>query len=747
MSFSQSFASGESMLEESPKQDASQSSAAGDLPLRDLQRCNRELISLMALPAMWYGKPPSNVARILADVLGSMLSAELAYVALRAPTGVRLSEAACSVTDRTISSRVHEIGRLIDVSDGPQSASGAVEIRNPLRAGNLVLQRTPIGVHGEGGYIAVASINADFPTTIDRLLLRTAANQAAIGLQSALLLQSREQLVAQLKGLAEAAASLAAFGPPERVLEEITARARELIGAHQAVTSLTTNSDWAQAINAVSLSDKYAQFRAYDVRPSGSGIYSLVCMRNRPMRMSQAELESHHAWRGFGKEAARHPPVRGWLAAPLMARDGGNIGVIQLSDKYEGDFTEEDESILVQFAHIGSSVIENTRLYEQLRDADQRKDAFLATLSHELRNPLAPIRNAVKLLRTPNLAATDAERARAMIDRQSRHMSLLLEDLLDVSRITRGALELRKQRLDLAAVIDAAAEAAQPLIHARAHTLSIDLPETPVHLEADELRLAQIMANLLTNAAKYTDTGGQISLQVRTMDAQVILRVSDNGIGISPEMLPRVFEMFSQVRSTLDRSEGGLGIGLALVRGLVALHGGTIQAKSAGLGKGSEFVVRLPLGAHVLREPTPPPPDEHREQVSAPLRVLIADDNQDSAESLQMLLSLDGHDVRTTSDGQAAVEAIAAFRPHVALLDIGMPKLNGYQVAERIRAQPGGEHILLIAVTGWGQEQDKLRAISAGFDRHLTKPIDPAVLEALLAETRTVAESREGSSA
>ena len=370
----------------------------------------------------------------------------------------------------------------------------------------------------------------------------------------------------------------------------------------------------------------------------------------------------------------------------------------------------------------------------QLREADRRKDAFLATLAHELRNPLAPIRQAVLVAKSPTATATQLRWSLDVIERQSIHMALLLDDLLDVSRITRGQLPLRRERVELAQVISAAIETARPLIEARGHELRLDLPASPLRFDVDALRLSQVISNLLTNAAKYTDKGGRIELSVRTEKDRIIISVSDSGMGIEAEVLPSLFEMFSQAKSALDRAEGGLGIGLALVKGIVTMHGGSVEARSAGPGHGSEFIVSLPHAEDGEEPPARKAPP--KAPPVAPRRIVVADDNRDAAESLKMLLELGGHDVRLAHDGSEALEAANSARPDIMLLDIGMPKLNGYEVARSIRSQPWGAGIVLVAITGWGQAEDRDRALQAGFDRHLTKPLSYDSLKSLLALTK-----------
>jgi CheY-like chemotaxis protein len=366
-----------------------------------------------------------------------------------------------------------------------------------------------------------------------------------------------------------------------------------------------------------------------------------------------------------------------------------------------------------------------------LREADRRKDEFIAVLAHELRNPLAPIRQAALISKAPGATEAQKRWSHDVIERQVQYMSLLLDDLLDISRVTRGTLVLRMQPTELLTAVNMAIETARPVIDAKRHVLSIDLPPEPVQIVADPLRVAQVLSNLLTNAAKYTDPEGQIRLSANCDAEQLAIRIVDSGVGINPDNLPRIFDMFSQLHPTMDRSEGGLGIGLALAKGLVELHGGRIEALSAGLGQGSEFVVHLPRRVNPsLRASQPasaatPPPITRR-------RVLVADDNRDSAETLAMLLRVDGHEVMIAHDGSAALAAFGGFAPDIVLLDIGMPGTNGYEVARQIRRASPGAEVKLIAITGWGQEADKQKAFAAGFDHHLTKPVDTRQLSQLI---------------
>jgi PAS domain S-box-containing protein len=392
----------------------------------------------------------------------------------------------------------------------------------------------------------------------------------------------------------------------------------------------------------------------------------------------------------------------------------------------------------VAFATVSQDVTERKRLEDDLirlaanlSEADRRKNEFLAMLAHELRNPLAPISNTVQAL---HLGGGDAETLRsasAMLQRQVGQMSRLVDDLLDMSRITRGKIELRKGRVELAPIIQQAVEAARAQYRSLDHELTITLPPRPVHLDADPARLAQVVGNLLSNAAKFTDRGGHVWLTVEEDGAQAVIRVRDNGIGIAAEHHPRLFEMFAQVDTSLERSRDGLGIGLTLVKTLVELHGGTVDVHSDGPGRGCEFTVRLPVPIDTARV-VPPPAVVHPVR-AASRRVLIVDDSEDGAESLAMLLEFGGHTTYQAHDGVAALEAANRLRPDAVLLDIGLPGLNGYEVCRRIRNEPWGKQMMLVALTGWGQDEDRHRSREAGFDAHMVKPVDFDVLLKLLA--------------
>ncbi|HTM25360.1 MAG TPA: ATP-binding protein [Vicinamibacterales bacterium] len=369
------------------------------------------------------------------------------------------------------------------------------------------------------------------------------------------------------------------------------------------------------------------------------------------------------------------------------------------------------------------------RAEHALREADRRKDEFLATLSHELRNPLAPIRTALEVMRLAQGNAAVVEKARATIERQLLQLVRLTDDLLDVARITQDKVHLRRERIDLRSVVQQAVEAIRSLADAQRHALSIDLPPTPIWVDADPVRLAQAFSNLLNNATKFTEPGGKIDVRADVDGHAVAVSISDSGVGIPAAMLPRVFEMFTQLQGYRDRALGGLGIGLTLAKRLVELHGGTIDAHSEGLGRGSTFTARLPIAPAIERSAEGGGAD--RIATSAACRVLIAEDNADAADMMRVMLELKGHDVRVAADGLEAVAIANEFMPMIAFLDIGMPNLDGFEAARQIRARLG-QHVMLVALTGWGQDEDKRRSREAGFDHHLTKPPEPDLLARLI---------------
>jgi PAS domain S-box-containing protein len=382
---------------------------------------------------------------------------------------------------------------------------------------------------------------------------------------------------------------------------------------------------------------------------------------------------------------------------------------------------------------VGTSrdVTERKRAEEALREADRQKNAFLAQLAHELRNPLAPILNATQIFRSGQ-TPRDTAWASGIIDRQVHHLTRLIDDLLDISRISRNRLELRRERTELREIVHNAVEVSRPAIEQKRHRLVVSMPQQPLWLHADPARLTQAVMNLLINAAKYTDPGGQIELAAALEDKHLVIRVRDNGIGLEGAVLPKVFDMFFQADSSLERSQGGLGIGLSLVKSIVQLHGGTVEAASAGVGLGSEFAIRLTPQSDPTAQPAASTRGQDTVSAAAARRVLVVDDNRDAADSLAIFLQTVGHIVHVSYDGESALKAADELEPDVAIIDLGMPRMNGYEVCRRIRKTGWGKRALLIAQTGWGQDEDKRQTREAGFDSHLVKPVDPMAIMRLI---------------
>jgi signal transduction histidine kinase/CheY-like chemotaxis protein len=420
---------------------------------------------------------------------------------------------------------------------------------------------------------------------------------------------------------------------------------------------------------------------------------------------------------------------RSALLVPLTARDQA-LGVITFGAAEPGRrYGEPERHLAEELARRAALALDNARLYDESQEAVRRRDEFLAMLGHELRNPLGSILNAVAVLRVRSPADPVAREVAGVIERQGRHMARLLDELLDTSRITQGKIDLRPEPLDLAGVLRDAVEGNRPVLEARRHALALELPAEPLGVVGDPTRLEQVFGNLLNNAAKYTDPGGHIRVCAGREGAEVVVRVRDDGLGIAPDVLPRVFDLFTQAAQSLDRTQGGLGVGLTLVRRLVEMHGGRVEAHSDGPGRGSEFVVRLPAAPAPQPRPLPPP---RKPPGGAPRRILLVEDNPDIRDMLAQLLQLGGHSVEVASDGPQGIARALADRPDLALIDIGLPGLDGYEVARRLRAALDGRPLRLIALTGYDQPEDRRRAFDAGFDAYLIKPVDLAKLERLL---------------
>jgi signal transduction histidine kinase len=435
--------------------------------------------------------------------------------------------------------------------------------------------------------------------------------------------------------------------------------------------------------------------------------------------------EGHNLLRSLGLRSA--------MSVPLEIR-GRLLGVMTFASAEAGErYGAADLALAEDLAYHVAAAIENARLYAEVKDADRRKDDFLAMLAHELRNPLAPIRSGLDLLEMEGVDAATAGWARTMMQQQIQHLVRLVDDLLDVSRIMRGKVQVRKEPVTLADVVRRGVETARPLIDAQKHQLSVALPPEPVWIEADPVRMAQVVANLLNNAAKYNEKPGHIWISAGSRGGTLTLRVRDDGIGIEKALLPLVFDLFTQADRSVARSQGGLGIGLTLVRSLVEMHGGSVEVRSGGLGQGSEFLVRLPV---LAAPPTPQPavPADGKTPLAAKSRhrILVVDDNVAAAKILSEIASRWQHEVQVAYTGESALEMAQTYHPDVFLLDIGLPGLSGYEVAQRLRRQPEFSAALLVAVTGYGQEEDRRRSREAGFNHHLVKPVTPEALQNLL---------------
>jgi signal transduction histidine kinase/DNA-binding response OmpR family regulator len=445
--------------------------------------------------------------------------------------------------------------------------------------------------------------------------------------------------------------------------------------------------------------------------------------------------------RDAANEAARIDLPRGLsvhtlMIVPLLVR-GRRLGVLSLGlDAAERRFDADAVAMVADLATRGATVLDNALLFRKIQDEDQRKNEFLAMLAHELRNPLAPISNAVHILRVSETDPVKVAWARDLIGRQLKQLVRLVDDLLDVSRITRGKIELKLETVDVAQVVAAAIETSRPNIDAQRHTLSLQLPVEGLALRGDFARVAQILSNLVNNAAKYTPKGGRISLSAARDGDEVVFRIRDSGIGIPPEFIASIFDPFTQADRTLARSHGGLGIGLTLVHRLVEMQQGRVSVRSEGRNRGSEFTVRLPVATDADTSTEANIASAIGGASPAGLLVLVVDDNRDVADSTASIMRMNGCDVHVAYDGRAAIESVRRLRPDAVLLDIGLPAIDGYLVAEHIRAQPENGGTMIVAVSGYGQEQDRLRSKSVGFDYHVVKPIDPAVLAGLVGSLR-----------
>ncbi len=548
----------------------------------------------------------------------------------------------------------------------------------------------------------------------------------------------RKRVEIDLKFLADSSAELAGLGDYQRVLDKIA----HLTVPHFAdwcMVDLLTESGSLERV-AVAHVDPAKEHLVRQVHgrlspdPGSAmegGPWSIL-RTGRPERVEVSdELLARFAADAPYRDLLRALGLHSCLGVPLAAR-GRPIGVITfIMAESKRVFSAGDEAMAQELARRAAVAIENARLLRTLRDSDRAKDVFLAMLAHELRNPLAPIWSGLSIIKRGPGDARRVEQVTGVIERQVAQLTRLVDDLLDVSRITTGKIELKKEPVDLASIVRSAIETSRPQIEAGRHRLVVQLPEEPADLEADPVRLVQVFSNLLDNAAKYTPQGGRIDLVLQAEPQRFVVRVRDNGAGIAPEMVNKVFDLFAQATHPAERGRGGLGIGLALVQGLVRLHGGTVEARSAGLRQGSEFIVCLPRAAVASPRAGSGRDEAGTGAAPAALRILVVDDNQDAADTLAELLQMLGNEVAMARDGASAIDRVAQFAPDVVLLDIGLPDINGYEVARRIRRLDGIRRPRLIALTGWGQPQDKHLAAQAGFDQHWTKPVDLARLQQL----------------
>ncbi|MBW4534448.1 MAG: GAF domain-containing protein [Pleurocapsa minor HA4230-MV1] len=576
-------------------------------------------------------------------------------------------------------------------------------------------------------------------------LLTIFASRIATELERETLLRRKRHYLKQLQGLATAAVAINSARRVEELLQAITYQAAEIVGAHQSITSMTTDHNSVReisrrdcvAINSVYLSDKYEQWRNGE-QSSRASINAYVCHLNRPLRMTQAELKAHSCWQEFSTEADKHPPMRGLLAAPLFKRDGQNIGLIRLSDKYEGEFTETDESIIVQLASLASIAIENTRLYEAqqqarstaetareaAQSANRIKDEFLAVLSHELRSPLNPILGWSKLLQQGKLDPTQTQAALATIERNAQLQTQLIDDLLDISRILRGKLSLNQTPVDLKKVISSALETVCLAAEAKSLQIETVLPSDVGTVMGDAGRLQQIVGNLLSNAVKFTNQGGQIRVALTQIGTHAQIQVMDTGKGINPDFLPYVFEHFRQEDGATTRKFGGLGLGLAIARQIVEMHGGQIGVDSSGEGQGATFTVKLPLAQTLSQLPSTESSDTSTNDLNG-IRILVVDDEPDSRDFTALVLELSGASVTSVASGIEALTMIKQSIPDLIISDIGMPEMDGYMLLQQVRTIEQVRQVSAIALTAYAGEFNRQQALQAGFQKHLSKPIEP----------------------
>ncbi len=624
------------------------------------------------------------------------------------------------------------VGRHISLIIPADRAAEEEQIVARIRAGEQVKHFDTVRVRNDGQPIPISLTISPIKDEAGRVI---GASKIARDITDRKLAEAAAAERNRLTALrAEVSTALASDGDQRAVLQECTtALVRYLDVAFARIWTLN------EAEGVLDLRASAGMYTHLDGPHSRVKVGEFKIGRIASSRQPHLTNDVPHDPNGSDQAWARREGLTAFAGYPL-AVEGRVLGVVGMFARRP--LPDEVLADLEPLANMIALYLDRRRVEEELRqvaaelsEADRRKNEFLATLAHELLNPLAPIRNGLQLIRLAGGEAATVEQARTMMERQLTQLVRLVDDLMDISRISRGKITFQKERVELAAVVNSAVESSRPLIEQQGHELTVMLPKQPVIIDADLTRLAQIFLNLLNNAAKYSDRGGHIWLTAERQGSDVVVSVRDTGIGIAADQLPRIFEMFSQVDRSLEKSQGGLGIGLTLVKRLVEMHGGSVEAHSEGPGKGSEFVVRLPVVVEASMPQEAGEPGEPAVPKSS-LRILIVDDNRDGADSLAMMLRIMGNDTQTAYDGQEGVRISDEFRPDVLLLDIGLPKLNGYEACRRIREQPWGKDIVLVAVTGWGQEDDRRRSQEAGFNFHMAKPVDTAALEELLVRSQ-----------
>ena len=651
--------------------------------VEDLRRITRDLVAMSTLPAVWSGLAPDGLIKSLSSVLLTMLDLDLVYIQLfdggdsAAIDIVRAKQPAAEAPF------LPALRALFGGASGRSGLHAPATLAHPLDGRPLHLNAIRLGIGGDTGLLLVGSARPGFPSEHERLLLGVSANQAAVVLQR---------------------------HAAEQALQRSERRFIDLADAAPAIFWVTEADG-----NCTFLSRGWYEFTGQREEDGlGFGWISAIHPEERA-GASQAFMEANAQTREFSLEH-RILHVDGsyrWVidtGRPRFSASGQFLGfvgnVLDITDRKQME--------------------QNQRaLFDEVAKSHKNLSEFLAVLAHELRNPLAPILTGLEIMRMRADNPETVTNVRGIIERQVKQLSHLINDLLDIARVTNGKVDIKKETIDLKSIVSNAVETSLPLMEKGGHAFSLELPPAPLPVNADAARIAQVIGNLLTNAAKYTAHGGKIRLTVERDGGAAVVSVIDNGIGIPAESLESVFDMFSQVGRNMNYAQGGLGIGLSLVRQLVGLHDGTVEARSEGAGKGSSFVVRLPIDVASIPVHADAAPGAAA-QTGKSLRILVTDDNVDAAKTLASLLEMYGHELRIAHGGQQALRIAEQFRPDVAFLDIGMPDMTGYEVARRLRDMPGLERCVIAAVSGWGAKDDLARSQDAGFDMHFTKPVAPA---------------------